>query len=185
PLPIEALGDKSKTFFPGSFAALGTRGRCACAVGHRFEAFIVHRAPAFEVVSCEGCDRVFGFLADHLAYVVLELLLLAGEQLQALFQITAYEGAHLSTVGANDLGKEILTHERFAGVLLLGDHLKQDGSSDVFLRLLVDHYKVDLLHHETPDICERDVSALDGVVQTPIRIFLDYPRLAHGRGPSE
>src|SRR5262249_56866589 len=59
------------------------------------------------------------------------------------------------------------------------DHLQQDRTRDVFLALLVDDYKVDALDHQPTDVSQRDVAALNRVVQPPVRILLYSSRFAH------
>ena len=79
--------------------------------------------------------------------------------------------------------EEIPAHERLTGMLLLGDHLQQDAARDVLLALLVDHHELDAFNDQFPHISQRDVAALNRVVEPPIRILLDYPRFAHCKPP--
>ena len=149
---------------------------------HRLEDVVLHDAPAlrFFCVSerssrrrrCPSCRA--GVRGSAAA---------GSTALQALLQIAADEALHGAAVRADHLRQEILAHQRLAGVLLLGDHLQQDRARDVFLALLVDDDEIDLVHHQPPDVGERDVAALDRVVEAPVRIFLDDSRLAHVEAP--
>src|SRR4051812_40806850 len=64
-------------------------------------------------------------------------------------------------------------------MLLLGDHLQQDAARDVVLRLLVYDDKLDAFEHERANVAERDVLALHRVVETSVRVLLDYSWFAH------
>ena len=79
--------------------------------------------------------------------------------------------------------QKVATHQRLAGMLLLGDHLQQDAARDVLLTLLVNDHELDAFHDQLPYIRQRDVAALDRVVQPTIRILLDDPRFAHCKPP--
>jgi hypothetical protein len=69
-------------------------------------------------------------------------------------------------------------------LFLVGDHLQQDQPRDVLVRLVFDHLHAHARDHQIADVVERDVTALRGVVQAPVRIFLDEPFFAHVRGYS-
>ena len=68
-------------------------------------------------------------------------------------------------------------------MLLLGDDLQQDAARNVFLGLLVDDDELHLVQHQAADVGQRDVAALNGVIQPAVRIFLDDSRLAHLKVP--
>jgi hypothetical protein len=116
-----------------------------------------------------------GVHADHGAHAVADLLLLRHEQLQALLQVAADEPLHRAAIGPDHLGEEILAHDRFAGVLLLRDHLQQHGACDVHAGLLLEHGEVDTVEHQAPQVGQRHVAAVDRVVQPAVRVTLDDP----------
>ena len=70
-----------------------------------------------------------------------------------------------------------------AVVLLLRNHLQQNAAGNVLLRLFVHHHELDLVEHQAADIRQRDVAALDRVVEPPVRILLNDPRFAHDPSP--
>jgi hypothetical protein len=57
---------------------------------------------------------------------------------------------------------------------LIRDHLQQDQSGDVLVGLVLDDTDLLACHDQVADVLERDVPALRGVVEAPIRIFFDH-----------
>ena len=62
-------------------------------------------------------------------------------------------------------------------VLFLEDNLRQRHRGEVFLRAVVDDLDLDALLHHLGDLVERDVPALDRVVELAVGVPLDDLRL--------
>lgn len=72
---------------------------------------------------------------------------------------------------------------RRAGGFFVENDLQEDGAGEVFARLCVDDFELDVFEYELLDVRERDVTARRRVVQAAIRILLDDAHVAHSRCP--
>jgi hypothetical protein len=57
--------------------------------------------------------------------------------------------------------------------------LQQNVARDVLAAFFVDHDKIDLVMHQTPDVGKRDIPAFLSVVESPIRVFFYGSGFAH------
>src|SRR5688572_26877018 len=108
--------------------------------------------------------------------------LLAHESLDALLEVCAQETLQRVAVEADQRFEQRRRKDRPAELFLVGDHLQQDQPRDVLVRLVFDHLHAHAGNHEIADVVERDVTALRGVVEPPVSVFLDDAFFAHTTG---
>src|SRR5581483_5415797 len=163
------------------FLAAGVFGsrRALHRTRRRIEEAFLHRFPQVEIALGEPVEHRPRRLAENVVELTAELLLLVEEDLQALLEIAAHEALHRISVEADDLRQQLRREHRLPGFLVLGDDLEQHGAGQVVAGLGVADFELLAVDDELPHFFERDVARNFGVVETPIRIFLDDANLCH------
>jgi len=85
------------------------------------------------------------------------------------------------TVKADQIGQQGLAEHRDPRSFFFQNDLQQDGTGQVLARLGVPNEYRFMLHDQPLDFCQRHIRRGDGVVKTPVGVFLDDPRW-RGRG---
>jgi hypothetical protein len=122
-------------------------------------------------------------LAVHGAGLVLQLGLHVGEGLDVAFQVLAHHALHGIAVEADHLRQQVAGEHRHAAGLFLEDDLQQDAAGEILPALGVNHLELLVLQHQLLDVGEGDVGTGSGVVQAPVRIFLDQSGVGHAFPP--
>ena len=106
------------------------------------------------------------------------LLLLAGERIEAEFEIARHQLLHAVAVEADQLAQEADRQQVRAPALLLDDDLGQDRMGQVFAGLGVVDDEVALAPDHFGQVLERHIGACIGIVEPAVRVFLDDDRPA-------
>ena len=122
--------------------------------------------------------------AEGVGQLLAEFFLLARQRVDRLFEIFRHHHLHAVAVEADQLAQEGGRQQVLAGlVFLLEDDLRQHRAGDVVAGLgVVDEEILALLHHRR-EVFERHIGAGAGIIEPPVRVFLDrggLVRFRHG-----
>ena len=106
------------------------------------------------------------------------LLLLAGERIEAEFEIARHELLHAVAIKADELTQEADGEKIGSPAFLLDDNLGQDRMGQVFAGLGVIDDEVALGPHHFGQVLERHIGACVGIVEPAVGVFLDDDRPA-------
>ena len=113
-------------------------------------------------------------IAEGLGDLLPHLRLLFGEGLHRVLEIARYDHLHLVAIKGDQLAEKGNRQERVAGLrLLFEDDLRQHGMGYIFAGLGILNYEVLAPLHHDSQVVEGHVSARTGIVESPVRVFLD------------
>ena len=106
-----------------------------------------------------------------------KFLLLPRQRVDGLFEIFRHHHLHAVAVEADQLAQEGGRQQILSGlILLLEDDLRQHRTGDVVAGLGVEDEEVLALLDHRREIFERHIGAGSGIIEPPVRIFLDGRR---------
>ncbi len=117
--------------------------------------------------------------------LIAEFLLVLGEVVDREFEIARDQHLHAVAVKTDQLSQKRNRHKSLAVfAFLLENDLGQHRSRDVFARLRIIDEEVLPLFDHLGEVFEGHIGAGAGIIEAPVRIFLDRDRLfvgGHGR----
>ena len=121
-----------------------------------------------------------GLAGEGAGHGVAELALVALQRVQRRLEILRHHRLHRVAVHRDQLPQEIDRQHRRAARFLLHDDLGEDRAGDVVAALGVDDFELALLADHLGEPLERDVGRAFGIVEPPVRIFLDDDHIVIG-----
>ncbi len=152
-------------------------GSAAAASGTRRHERLEHREGLlkhFHVAANLLFQRRERRAAEGVGELLAEFFLLARQRVDRLFEIFRHHHLHAVAVEADQLAQEGGRQQILAGlVFLFEDDLRQHRAGDVVAGLgVIDEEILALLHHRR-EILERHIGAGAGIIEPPVRVFLD------------
>ncbi len=157
-----------------SSLARGAAGPLADAEGQEHAHCLLEHLGVAAHLIADDVERGIG--AEGAGHLLAQLVLVAHQRVDRKIEIGRDEVLDRIAVEADELAQEGDRQQVLALVLLLEDDLGEHRARDVLARLGVDHDEILVLLQHVGEVLERHIGRGAGVVETPVRVFLDCCR---------